>query len=109
LQQEIAEASDDAARKYYDAIPKEEKSYTKVIAVMRATAKTKLQSFKGQFSKYTTVANPKFGDEFLQEVCASFFIPWQFILILCCNKIDILYPSYRSRSTGATTRSLRCL
>jgi hypothetical protein len=37
--------------------------------VMRATAKNKVQSFKGQFSKYTAIANPKLGDEFLEEVC----------------------------------------
>jgi hypothetical protein len=109
LQQEIVEASDDAARKYNDETPKEERSNIKVAAVMRAATKTKLHSFKGQFSKYTAVANPKFGDEFLEEVCASFLIPWQFILILYCNKIDILCPSYKSRSTGATTRSQRCL
>jgi hypothetical protein len=35
---------------------------------MRAAAKAKKQSFKGQFSKFTAVINPKFGDEFLQEV-----------------------------------------
>jgi hypothetical protein len=109
LQQEIAEALDDAARKYCDETPKDEKSDTEVTAPMRAAAKTKLQSFKGQFSKYTAVANPKFENEFLEEVCASFLIPWQFILILYCNMIDNLYPSYRSQSTGATTRSQRCL
>jgi hypothetical protein len=32
---------------------------------MRVAAKAKQQSFKGQFSKFTAVANPKFGDEFL--------------------------------------------
>jgi hypothetical protein len=37
--------------------------------MMRAAAKAKQQSFKGQFSKFTAIANPKFGDEFLQEVC----------------------------------------
>jgi hypothetical protein len=76
LQQEIAEASNDAARKYYDETPKEERSNTEVTAVIRAAAKTKLHSFKGQFSKYTAIANPKFGDEFLEEVSASFPIPW---------------------------------
>jgi hypothetical protein len=35
---------------------------------MRAAAKAKQQSFKGQFSKFTAVANPKLGDEFLHEV-----------------------------------------
>jgi hypothetical protein len=36
--------------------------------MMRAAAKAKQQSFKGQLSKFTAVANPKFGDEFLDEV-----------------------------------------
>jgi hypothetical protein len=36
--------------------------------VMRAAAKTKHQSFKGQFSKFTAVANPKFGDAFMDGV-----------------------------------------
>jgi hypothetical protein len=103
------EASDDATRKYYAETPKEEWSDTEVTAVMRATAKTKLHSLIGQFSKYTAVANPKFGDEFLEEVSASFPIPWQFILSLYCYKIGILSPSFRSQSIGATTRSLRCL
>jgi hypothetical protein len=66
LQQEIVEASDDAARKYYDKIPKEEQSDTDVTAIMRAAAKTKQQSFKGQFFfKFLAIANPKFGDNFL--------------------------------------------
>jgi hypothetical protein len=68
LQQEIAEASDDAARKYYEETPEEERTSSGVTFVMRAAAKTKQNSFKGQFSKFTGVANPKLGDEFLQEV-----------------------------------------
>jgi hypothetical protein len=68
LQQEIAEASDDAARKYYEETPEEERTSSRVTSVMRAAAKAKLQSFKGQFSKFTVVANPKFGNEFLDEV-----------------------------------------
>jgi hypothetical protein len=68
LQQEIAEASDDATRKYYDETPKEDKSDEGVTAAMRSAAKSKQQSFKGQFSKYLATANPKFGDKFL-DVC----------------------------------------
>jgi hypothetical protein len=41
LQQEIAEASDDAARKYYEEIPKVERTSPGVTTVMRAAAKTK--------------------------------------------------------------------
>jgi hypothetical protein len=81
LQQEIAEASDDAVRKYYDETPKEEKYDTGITAVMRAIAKTKQQSFKGQFFKYLAITNPKFGDNFLQEVSASLLTPWQYICI----------------------------
>jgi phosphoenolpyruvate synthase/pyruvate phosphate dikinase len=76
LQQEIAEASNDAARKYYDKTPKEERFNTGVTAIMRVVALSKQQSFKGQFFKYLVIANPKFGDNFLQEVSASLLTPW---------------------------------
>jgi hypothetical protein len=89
-------------------MPKEEWNDTGVTAIMRAIAKNKQQSFKGQFSKYTAIANPKFGDVFLEEVSASFSIPWQYILIQYCYKNDIHYPSYRSQSIEATTRRRRC-
>ena len=39
--------------------------------MMRDAAKAKHQSFKNQFSKFTTVANPKFGDAFMDEVSIS--------------------------------------
>jgi hypothetical protein len=71
LQQEIAEAADDAARKYYDETAKEDRSDTTVTVLMRAAAKTRQQSFRGQFAKHLAIANPKFGDRFLQEVSAS--------------------------------------
>jgi phosphoenolpyruvate synthase/pyruvate phosphate dikinase len=80
LQQEIAEASD-AARKYYDEMPRKERSNTDVTVVMRAAAKSKQQSFKGQFFKYLAISNPKFGDRFLQEVSTSLLTLWQDILI----------------------------
>jgi hypothetical protein len=67
LQQEIAEAADDAARKYYDETTKEDTSDTTVTALMGAAAKTRQQSFRGQFAKHLAIANPKFGDRFLQE------------------------------------------
>ena len=64
MQQENAEASDDAARKYYNETPKEDQSDIGVTAVMRAAPKSKQKSFKGQFFKYLAIANPKFGDKF---------------------------------------------
>jgi hypothetical protein len=35
---------------------------------MKEAAKTKAASFRGKFSKYTAVANPRLGDQFLEEV-----------------------------------------
>jgi hypothetical protein len=73
LQQEIAEASYEAAKKYVEETLEVERSDSGVMAVMRAAAKNKAQSFKGQFSKYTTIANSKLGNEFLEEVCQIYF------------------------------------
>jgi hypothetical protein len=44
---------------------------------MRAAAKTKHHSFKGQFFKYLSIANPKFGDKFLEEVGFPLMTPLQ--------------------------------
>jgi hypothetical protein len=81
LQQEIGEASDDAARKYYEDSPKEDRSDTRITTAMRAAAKAKHHSFKCQFFKYLSIANPKFGDKFLEEVDFSFMTPLQDIHI----------------------------
>ena len=70
LQQEIAEAADVAARKYYEETAKEDWSDTDATALMRAAAKSKQQSYRSQFTKHLAIANPKFGDKFLQEVRA---------------------------------------
>jgi hypothetical protein len=109
LQQEIGEASDDAARKYYDETPKKDWNDTGVTAAMKAAAKTRHHSFKGQFFKYLSIANPKFGDKFLEEVGFSFMTPFQCIIIQYWPSIDIPWHCCRSRSIGATTRSLRYL
>jgi hypothetical protein len=106
-QQEIAEASDDAARKYYEDTPKDEINVAAVTAAMRHAAKTKQNSFKGQFHKYLAIANPKFGEKFLQEVSSSSLNPLQCIFIQYWLQNNIPCASFRSRGIGATTRSLR--
>ena len=68
LQQEISEASNDASRKYYEETYEKERTGSGVTEVMRDAAKAKHQSFKNQFSNFTAVANPKFGDTFIDEV-----------------------------------------
>ena len=45
-----------------------ERTGSGVTKVMRVAAKAKHQSFKNQFSKFTAVANPKFGNAFMDEV-----------------------------------------
>jgi hypothetical protein len=62
------EASDEAARKYLEETDPEDRSDAEITAVMREAAKTKAASFRGKFSKYTAVANPRLGDQFLEEV-----------------------------------------
>jgi hypothetical protein len=108
LQQEIAEASDDAAKKYNDETPDDERSTLEVGALMRAAAKTKHTSFKGQFSKFTAIANPKFGDKFLHEVSIPYHHFCKFLFTYSWTTINLLSPSNRSQSIGATMRSLRC-
>jgi hypothetical protein len=83
LQQEISEASDDASRKYYEETSETDRTGLGVIEVMRAATKTKHQSFKGQFSKFTAVANPKFGDAFMDEVSFPILCASQFPLKYC--------------------------
>ena len=51
-----------------------------VTEVMRDATKTKHQSFKNQFSKFTAVANPKFGDAFIDEVSILCVYASQFLL-----------------------------
>ena len=103
----MAEAFDDAARKYYEETLKKDMNDAAVTAIMRHAAKTRQHSFKGQFAKYLAIANPKFGDKFLQKVSSSFQNPLQCIFILYRLVNNIPYSSYRSRSIGSITRSLR--
>jgi hypothetical protein len=83
MQQEISEASDDASRKYYEETLEKDMTGLGVIEVMKAAAKSKHQSFKGQFSKFTAVANPKFGDAFMDEVSLLCLRASQFLLKYC--------------------------
>jgi hypothetical protein len=68
MQQDISEASDEAARKYVDETEEKDQDPAVVTQLMRAAAKAKAASFRGKFSKFAAVANPKLGDKFLEEV-----------------------------------------
>ena len=89
FQREIREASDDAARKYYDETPKEDRSDASVTTAMRVAARLKHQSFKGQFFKYLLIANPKFGDKFLEEVGFPLMTLLKVVFVQRLSYIDI--------------------
>jgi hypothetical protein len=101
------EASDDAAKKYYEETPEAERTIPGVTAVMRAAVKTKQNSFKGQFSKFTAIANPKFGNEFLDEVSVFCLHSFPFSKPNSGSLIILFFPFHRLQSTGTTMRSLR--
>jgi hypothetical protein len=63
-QQDILEAFDEATKKYLEG----ERSDAAITAMMKAFVKAKVASYKGKFSKYTTLAIPRLGDNFLDEV-----------------------------------------
>lgn len=57
-----------------DETDEKERDPAVVTQVMRAAAKAKAASFRGKFSKYAAVANPKLGDRFLEEVSLEVLI-----------------------------------
>jgi hypothetical protein len=70
MQQDIVDASDEAARKYQDETPKDDRTDAGITAVMHAAVRSKTTSLRGQLGKYLVVANPKLGDQFLDEASA---------------------------------------
>jgi hypothetical protein len=81
----------------------EDKSDAKITAVMREATKAKVASFRGKFSKYTALANPRLGDQFLEEVQGLIRL-WQpnpiHPLIFFSNNISdyqALEPKYETR------------
>ena len=54
---------------------KKDRSDSGVTTTIRVAAKAKHHSFKGQFFKYFSIADSKFGNKFFEEVGFSFMIP----------------------------------
>jgi hypothetical protein len=48
--------------------PEGERSDADITTAMRIAMKAKAAFYRGKFSKYTAVANPQLGDQFLEEV-----------------------------------------
>ena len=81
--QQISEAADDASRKYYEESPEKDRTSLGATEVIKVATKSKHQSFKGQYLKFTTVANSKFGDGFMDEVSLHCLCPSQFSFKYC--------------------------
>jgi hypothetical protein len=65
-------ASDEAARIYKEKTPIEDQTATGVWDVMNAASNNMVESIKRKdFTKYLAIANPKNGDDFLNEVRPS--------------------------------------
>jgi hypothetical protein len=73
LQQDLARAADEAAIEYERTTPADERSAEGVWKVMNAAEAAMVKSIKNKdFQKYLSVANPKHGDGFFEEVFHTF-------------------------------------
>ena len=69
LQQDLSRAADDAAIEYERTTPADERSADGVWKAMNAAEASMVKSIKNKdFPKYLSVANPKHGDGFFEEV-----------------------------------------
>jgi len=68
LQQEISQAVDAAMRKYHEITRVEEKSALGVANAMGDGAKERAKQLTSKMQKLLSIANPKHGLRFLQEV-----------------------------------------
>ncbi len=67
-------ASDEAARVYMERTPKEDQTATGVWDAMTEASDNMVEAIKKKdFTKYLAIANPKHGDDFLEEVSLNHF------------------------------------
>ncbi len=75
IQREIAVASDDAAREYLEKTPKEEQTASGVWDAMTEASESMVETIKKKdFTKFLAIANPKHGDESLEEVVPHYLL-----------------------------------
>ena len=68
-------ASDEAAKAYMEKTPADEQTASAVWEIMNDASEKMVDSIKNKdFTKYLAIANPKNGDDFLNEVTTSFNI-----------------------------------
>ncbi len=82
MQHEIAGASDEAARLYYEKTLPEKQSSEGLHAAMTVAKEDKFNKLKSLFDKQVNVADPANGPEFLEEVR------------LFCNAVCLFYNIY---------------
>ena len=71
LQHDIAEAGDDAQRRYEEETPVESRSASGLRAAINAAMDAKKAKLNTPFTKYLAIANPHNEVSFLLEVCSS--------------------------------------
>ena len=80
-QQEVSAAADEAARLYLERTKADERSSRGIHNAMHEAAQSKVKSFRTEFDKLSSVATPKNGPRFLEEV-GPFFFRGQFIKVM---------------------------
>ncbi len=68
VQQEIADAVDEAAQIYKEEVPLEEQSGNGLCEVLDVVIKKTTEELGHKFNKQQSIANPTLGKQFLEEV-----------------------------------------
>ena len=71
VQQEIADAVDEAAQIYKEEVPPDEQSGKGLSEVLDAVIKKTTEELGHKFNKQQSIANPAHGKQFLEEVISS--------------------------------------
>ena len=79
LQQELAEAGDEAQRKYEEETDKNSRATIGLTSAITADIEAKQQKLTTAFTKYLSIVNPANGTQFLSEV--QFYNPFKLIQI----------------------------
>jgi hypothetical protein len=89
VQQEIADAVDEAAQIYKEDVPPEEQSGNGLSEVLDAVVKKTTEELGHKFNKQQSIANPALGKDFLEEVI-SLSLPSEFYIRYCSHSLHFL-------------------
>ena len=87
VQQEIADAVDEAAQIYKEEVPPEEQSGKGLSEVLDVVIKKTTEELGHKFNKQRSIANPALGKQFLEEII-SFSPPSGLYLHYCSHSLQ---------------------